>query len=40
VIDKEKWSKVVRSDDWIITSYNTMSEPSSFFNIGLEESAP
>jgi hypothetical protein len=40
VIDEVRWSKVVRSDDWIITSYNTMNNPFSFFNVGPEESAP
>jgi hypothetical protein len=38
--DEVRWSKTVRSDDWISTSYNTMSDPSSFFDVGLEESAP
>jgi hypothetical protein len=40
VIDEVRWSKTVRSDDWIITSYNTMSNPSSFFSVGPEESGP
>jgi hypothetical protein len=40
VIDEVRWSKVVRSDDWISTSYNTMNDPSNFFNVGPEESAP
>jgi hypothetical protein len=40
VIDEVRWSKVVRSNDWISTSYNTMNDPTSFFNVGPEESAP
>jgi MSHA biogenesis protein MshQ len=39
-LDEFRISKVRRSDDWIITSYNTMNNPSSFFNVGPEESAP
>ncbi|MFA5103000.1 MAG: hypothetical protein WC525_07580, partial [Candidatus Thermoplasmatota archaeon] len=39
-IDEIRWSKIVRSDDWIKTSYNTMNNPSSFFSIDPEESAP
>jgi hypothetical protein len=40
VFDEVRWSKTVRSDDWIITSYKTMNDPSSFFNVSPEESAP
>ena len=40
VIDEIRWSKVVRSDAWIKTSFNTMNDPSSFFNIGPEETSP
>jgi len=36
-IDEMRWSKVVRSDAWINTSYNSMNDPSSFFSIGAEE---
>lgn len=37
VIDEVRWSKVVRSDAWINTSFNTMDDPSIFFSIGDEE---
>ncbi len=40
VIDEIRWSKTVRGDDWISTSYNTMNNPSNFFGVGPEESAP
>jgi hypothetical protein len=40
IFDEVRWSKVIRSDDWIITSYNTMNDPSSFFSVGPEESSP
>jgi len=40
VFDEVRWSKTVRSDYWIGTSYNTMNDPSSFFNVGPEETAP
>jgi len=40
VFDEIRWSKVVRSDDWIKTSYNTMNDPSSFSSIGPEETSP
>ena len=40
VIDEVRWSKVVRSDDWIKTSFNTMNDLTSFFSVGSEESAP
>ena len=40
VIDELRWSKIVRSDEWIMTSYNTMNDPSSFFSVGPEESTP
>jgi hypothetical protein len=40
VFDEVRWSKTVRSDEWIKTSYNTMNDPSSFFHVGPEESAP
>ena len=35
-----RWSKVVRTDAWIKTSYNTMNDPPSFLSFGSEESAP
>jgi hypothetical protein len=37
VIDELRWSKIVRNDDWIKTSYNTMNNPSGFFSVGPEE---
>ena len=40
VFDEVRWSKIVRNDAWIITSYNSMNNPSSFFIVGPEESAP
>ena len=40
VIDEVRWSKTIRDDAWISTSYNTMNDPLSFFNVGPEESAP
>jgi len=40
VIDEVRWSKVIRSDKWIKTSYNTINDPSSFYEIGSEESGP
>jgi len=40
VIDELRWSKTVRSDEWINTSYNTMNDPSGFFSVGPEESGP
>jgi hypothetical protein len=39
-IDEFRISKVRRSDAWISTSYNTMNNPSSFFNVGPEEASP
>jgi len=40
VIDELRWSKIIRSDEWIKTSFNTMNDPSSFLSIGPEESGP
>jgi hypothetical protein len=39
-MDEVRISKTCRSEAWIITSYNTMNDPSSFFSVGPEESAP
>ena len=39
-IDEVRISNIVRSSAWIETSYNTMNDPSSFFSVGPEESAP
>jgi len=38
IFDEIRWSKVLRSNDWIKTSYNTMKDPSSFYGVGPEES--
>jgi hypothetical protein len=40
VMDEIRWSKVVRSDGWIKTSFNTMNDPSSFMSFGPEETGP
>jgi hypothetical protein len=40
LIDEVRISKVARTSNWLITSYNTMNDPSSFFSAGPEESAP
>jgi hypothetical protein len=37
IIDEVRWSKIIRSDSWIETSYNTMNYLSSFISVGLEE---
>jgi hypothetical protein len=39
-LDEFRISRVRRSDAWISTSYNTINDPSSFFNIGPEETGP
>ena len=39
-MDEVRISKTCRSEAWIITSYNTMNDPLSFFSVGPEESAP
>ena len=38
IIDEVRVSNVVRSADWIATSYNTMNDPASFYSLGAEES--
>ena len=40
MMDEVQFSNVARSYAWISTSYNSQSDPSSFFDIGPEESAP
>jgi hypothetical protein len=40
VVDEIRISKVPRSQEWILTSYNTMNSPSSFLYFGLEEFHP
>ena len=37
LIDEVRISKTARSSSWLITSFNTMNDPSSFFNVGPEE---
>jgi len=36
IVDEARISSVARSEEWIKTSYNTMSSPSSFLSIGPE----
>ena len=40
VIDEVRWSKIVRNDAWIKTSFNTMDDPSGFMDFGSEETGP
>ena len=40
MIDEVRISNTDRSDAWIETSYNTMNDPSGFFDVDPEESAP
>jgi hypothetical protein len=40
LIDEVRISKIDRSSNWLTTSFNTMNDPSSFFSVGPEESAP
>jgi hypothetical protein len=37
LLDELRISNIARDDSWINTSFNTMSDPSLFFNIGSEE---
>jgi hypothetical protein len=39
-MDEIRISKICRSADWIQTQYNNQNEPSSFYNVGPEESGP
>ena len=39
-IDEVRISDIARSSDWIKTSYNNQNNPSSFFSLDSEESAP
>ena len=39
-IDEFRISNIVRTDDWIITTYNTESFPSTFLSFGPEEIGP
>jgi PKD repeat protein len=36
-LDEMRFSKISRTSSWIATSYNTMSSPSTFISIGVEE---
>ncbi|MHC4544674.1 MAG: DUF2341 domain-containing protein, partial [Planctomycetota bacterium] len=36
-IDEARISNIVRSPDWIATSYNNQNNPSNFYNVGNEE---
>jgi hypothetical protein len=40
LIDEVRISKIARTSEWLITSYNTMNDPSNFFSLGLEETPP
>jgi len=40
IFDEVRWSKILRSKEWIETTYNTINDPSSFFELGPEESPP
>ena len=40
LLDEIRISDTARSDNWISTSYNTMNDPTNFFNVGPEETAP
>jgi hypothetical protein len=33
VIDEVRWSRIIRSDEWILTSFNNMNDPKGFSNI-------
>ena len=39
-LDEVRVSDKKRSEEWISTQYNNQNDPSSFFSIGPEESAP
>ena len=40
MIEEARISKELRSNTWLVTTYNTMSDSSSFFSVGPEESGP
>ncbi len=40
LFEEARISKIVRSANWIKTSFNTMNDPSSFIEVGPEEPAP
>ena len=39
-IDEVRISNVVRSPEWILTSYNNQNDAMSFFSFGPEETGP
>ena len=39
-IDEIRISDIERSEEWLKTTFNTQNYPSSFFNVGPEESTP
>ena len=38
-LDEARWSKVLRTTDWIQTEYNNQSAPGTFLSLGTEEDA-
>jgi len=40
IFDEVRWSKILRSKEWIETTYNTINDSSNFLSIGPEESSP
>jgi len=40
LLDEIRISEIARSQEWISTGYNNQNDPSSFINIGPEESTP
>jgi MSHA biogenesis protein MshP len=39
IIDEVRFSKTALSNDWILTSYNSMNSPSTFYTLGAESAA-
>jgi hypothetical protein len=39
-VDEVRISGIVRSEEWIETTYNTINDPSNFYSVGPEESPP
>jgi len=40
VYDEIRLSKIVRTDDWLITCYNNHDDPASFYSVGAVETPP
>ena len=40
ILDEVRWSNIVRSTDYVKTSFNNQSSPSTFYSTGAVESAP